>query len=295
VLRACNISRLNRLDVRSHARSGFDGAPRRTRTAGHLFTKQVLYQLSYWGPQRRLNAQSVLVQSLPCLSKGWHICTMHPRTPRITERAYWPAILERLVEYAARDLAPTVASKEIAREFGCGERTVYDAMQRGEVPSYLSSDRARVRAWSEGRSRYLRSDPCVNCGGRVFRTSDGRCLPCDKAWVKKHDAQVKAELEKHRDTGDFFTGRGQSAEDRLFFGPKENLDRFRRGKKLHAMAAAMLEGATLDELSMITGWPPDGCSSVFYLYLREKGYGVERRAGLYYLLFPEGVAEIPLV
>lgn len=33
------------------------GAPRRTRTADHLFTKQVLYQLSYWGLTERLNGQ----------------------------------------------------------------------------------------------------------------------------------------------------------------------------------------------------------------------------------------------
>ncbi len=38
----------------------FDGAPRRTRTADLLFTKQLLYQLSYWGTlEQHLNGQQV--------------------------------------------------------------------------------------------------------------------------------------------------------------------------------------------------------------------------------------------
>lgn len=217
-----------------------------------------------------------------------------PQRP-ITERDEWPKILERLAEYAAQELAPSRASEKIASEFGCGDRTVYTAIQRGDVPHYRSTDRARAVAWREGRTRYLRATECIKCGNRVFLTSDGRCLACEKNWAKTHLERREVKLKTHQETGDFYTGRGQFAEDKLFFTPKEQPEPFKSGMKLHSMAAAMLEGATLDELSMITGWIPETVSGTFAGSLKVKGYGVERRGGRYYLLLPQGLEELPII
>lgn len=220
---------------------------------------------------------------------------MSRRQQGITARKEWPQILERLAEYAAQEIAPTTASKEISREFGGSDVTIYHAIQRGEVPHYKSTDRRRAQAWAEDRARYLRSEGCIKCDGRVFYTGDARCVPCDSAWKKKHRDALKASLARLQESGEFYTGRGETAPDKLFFGPKEAVEPFRRGMKLHAMAAAMLEGATLDELSMITGWIPEVVTTEFYQYLREKGYGVERRSGRYYLLLPPGGEQLPLI
>jgi hypothetical protein len=53
------------------------GAPRRTRTADLLFTKQLLYQLSYWGRAvDRLNAMRT-----PCKTESPSIMVVFSRLP----------------------------------------------------------------------------------------------------------------------------------------------------------------------------------------------------------------------
>ena len=159
---------------------------------------------------------------------------MGRRQPTITDREYWPAILKRLDAMAQEGVARWTAAKQISKEYKCGDVTVHSAMQRGDVPSYLSKDRARARAWQEGRARYIRGLHCAKCEQRVFYTADDRCINCFKAWTKKNRQEQIDQLNAAQSTGDFYTGHGQFAEDRTLFEPREAQKPFRRGTKIHA-------------------------------------------------------------
>lgn len=167
---------------------------------------------------------------------------MRKRPPKITERDYWPTILERLSNYALQGMAPTTAAGEIAKEFGCEMVTIYHTMQRGDVPSYPSTDRARAEAWAEGRTRYIRGLHCQKCGERVFVASDGRCVNCDKAWVRKHREDRLEKLSASEESGDFYTGLCLFADDKVLFSAQTSVEPFKRGSKIHEMASAMLGG-----------------------------------------------------
>ena len=214
------------------------------------------------------------------------------RQPKITDRDYWPAILERLTSYAAQNIAPTTAARMIGKEFGCETVTIYHTMQRGDVPSYPSTDRARAEAWQEGRVRYIRGLHCQKCEERVFSAGDGRCVNCDNAWVRKSQKEKRDQLAEPNQTHEFHSGRGLFAPDKILFEAEDEQEPFTRGSKLHAMANAMLDGATLDELAMITKWTPENITSMFYQYLVPKGYGVGRRDGRYYLRLKNDAATI---
>lgn len=220
---------------------------------------------------------------------------MGRRLPKITDREYWPAILERLESYAALDDSRTAAAAKIATEFGCEATTIYQTMQRGDVPSYPSTDPARARAWKEARTRYIRSLDCQKCGERVFSAVDGRCVNCDKAWVRQHLVERQIQLAATEGSSDFYTGRGLFAADKTFFEAQEQQEPFKRGSRLHAMASAMLVGATFDELAMITRWSPEVINGMFYGHLRPKGYGVRRIDGRYYILLGGSATALPMI
>ncbi len=68
------------------------------------------------------------------------------------------------------------------------------------------------------------------------------------------------------------------------------------GSKKHKLAAALLDGATMDELMAATGWRKDVVSSAFQYDMKNSGFGVERRSDQkYYLLMPKGLKRLPVV
>lgn len=216
------------------------------------------------------------------------------RPQPINQREYWPKILERFENLAKLGVAPTRAAKDIAKEFQCGSATLYHSMQRGDIPSYPSKDRARVKAWKDGLGRYIRRRHCPKCKQRVFYTSDSRCATCCLDWERQDQSAKRKELQDAMTHGEYFTGARQFAEDRVFFKPQATVKPLKRGGKTHQLAAAMLEGANLDELALLTGWIPDVISGTMYNDLQFKGYGVERRHGRYFLLLPMGINSLPV-
>ncbi|MBK5928361.1 hypothetical protein [Rhodobaculum claviforme] len=69
----------------------------------------------------------------------------------------------------------------------------------------------------------------------------------------------------------------------------------KEGSKKHLLAAALLNGATLDELMAVTGWNKSTVQSAFAYDMKSAGLGVERREdGRYYLLLPAGMLRLPI-
>ena len=76
-------------------------------------------------------------------------------------------------------------------------------------------------------------------------------------------------------------------------GKPEDVKATKAGSKRHLMAEALAKGATIEELMAKLGWNKDTVSSALRTDMGALGLGVERKAGKYYLLLPEGVKRIP--
>lgn len=67
------------------------------------------------------------------------------------------------------------------------------------------------------------------------------------------------------------------------------------GSKKHLIAAALLDGAALDELMTVSGWSKATVQSSFSYDMKNSGFGVERREdGKYYLILPAGMKALPV-
>ncbi len=76
-------------------------------------------------------------------------------------------------------------------------------------------------------------------------------------------------------------------------GKPEDVKATKAGSKRHLMAEALAKGATVEELMALLNWNKDTVVSAFRTDMRSLGFGVERKAGKYYLLMPKGVQRIP--
>lgn len=70
----------------------------------------------------------------------------------------------------------------------------------------------------------------------------------------------------------------------------------REGSKKHALFAALLKGATLEELQEATGWTRATVQSSFGYDVKNSGFGVKRTEdGTYWLLMPAALAALPVI
>jgi hypothetical protein len=77
---------------------------------------------------------------------------------------------------------------------------------------------------------------------------------------------------------------------RVMVEPTDDVKAVKEGSKKHLLLAALVNGATLEELMAATGWNRATVQSSFKIDVASTGFGVERREdGRYYLLFPAGV------
>lgn len=88
--------------------------------------------------------------------------------------------------------------------------------------------------------------------------------------------------------------RGQ--DDRVIVpaGKPDDVKPTKEGSKRAILIQALARGATLDHLVELLGWNKETVSSALRWDVKQMGLGVERRAGKYYLLLPEGVKRPPL-
>jgi hypothetical protein len=84
-------------------------------------------------------------------------------------------------------------------------------------------------------------------------------------------------------------------DDRVLIAPgkAEDVRPMKAGSKRHLMAGALAKGATIEEMVELLGSNKDIVSSALRTDMGALGLGVERNAGRYYLLLPEGVKRIP--
>lgn len=86
-------------------------------------------------------------------------------------------------------------------------------------------------------------------------------------------------------------------DDRIVQQPATDLKHVKpinEGTKKHLIAQALLTGATVEKLQEVTGWNRATALSSLTVDMRASGLGVERKAGVYYLIMPAGVKAIPV-
>ncbi len=149
-----------------------DGAPRRTRTADHLFTKQVLYQLSYWGRVR-------------CLDEP----TPGRKRPR-RARTYRDCPRSRI---GSRLAAPPVRAARRRRRSGPPCLRASPLRPRPKCPGCRPA--AQSTTGNVGRSICRRQRMVLASGRRAFRPL-GRCR-----LRAKHFARRCTEAARSLDTG----------------------------------------------------------------------------------------------
>ncbi|WP_321363631.1 hypothetical protein [uncultured Celeribacter sp.] len=77
-------------------------------------------------------------------------------------------------------------------------------------------------------------------------------------------------------------------------GKPEDVKATKAGSKRHLMAEALAKGATVEELVELLGWNKDTVTSAFRTDMGALGFGVERKAGKYFLLFPKKIKRLPV-
>lgn len=75
-------------------------------------------------------------------------------------------------------------------------------------------------------------------------------------------------------------------------GKPEDVRATKAGSKRHLMAEALAKGATVEELMALLNWNKDTVTSAFRTDMRALGFGVERKAGKYFLLFPKKIKRL---
>lgn len=86
-------------------------------------------------------------------------------------------------------------------------------------------------------------------------------------------------------------------DDRIVQQPATDLKHVKpinEGTKKHLIAQALLIGATVEKLQEVTGWNRATALSSLTVDMKASGLGVERKAGVYYLIMPAGVKTIPV-
>lgn len=77
-------------------------------------------------------------------------------------------------------------------------------------------------------------------------------------------------------------------------GKPEEVKATKAGSKRHLMAEALAKGATVEELVKLLGWNKDTVTSAFRTDMGALGFGVERKGGKYFLLFPKKIKRLPV-
>lgn len=81
----------------------------------------------------------------------------------------------------------------------------------------------------------------------------------------------------------------------VYCQPADEPRALKRGSKKHLLAEALLNGATMDELTAATGWNRATVQSGFTNDMKMSGFGVRRDdAGKYWLILPAGVKHLPI-
>ncbi|PIE13509.1 MAG: hypothetical protein CSA68_11675 [Rhodobacterales bacterium] len=76
----------------------------------------------------------------------------------------------------------------------------------------------------------------------------------------------------------------------------ESITSLTEGSKKHKLAAALLKGATMEQLMEAVGWNRSTVQSAFSYDMKNSGFGVERRKDQkYYLLMPKGLKRLPVM
>jgi hypothetical protein len=77
-----------------------------------------------------------------------------------------------------------------------------------------------------------------------------------------------------------------------FVTPQQSVKAVGFGTKCHIVMCHMMKGATVDQLMSATNWPRSYIGKEIST-ITKKGYGVRNEGGIYHLILPEGVTEIP--
>lgn len=77
-------------------------------------------------------------------------------------------------------------------------------------------------------------------------------------------------------------------------GKPEDVRATKAGSKRHLMAEALAKGATVEELMALLSWNKDTVTSAFRTDMGALGFGVERKGGKYFLLFPKKIKRLPV-